>query len=1159
MLNINCLLKNTSLVKDLHDIVEYMGYDRMATGKDPSVTGIFKDLRKAGVEVDLRTVGELYKNALSHQSENFTQSSQVDKITGRDMEVTLRNFMLQKPLEGEEQIGKMPPEQFIANGLVRTLHSNLVTDNRTKSIMRELQDAAYKQARRMVGELPNEKGATPETWKEAVEKALALDNKGYNTLEGTINNAHTLFEGMKEELRKVTDKINTGDNEVLKGQWDDYVKSIEDATYSLLLSKEQAKNVLYGALKEAGYAKDTKNGTILDWNKLAGNINDIGKLRETVRSVMEANGYHPDTAIRIADALQKEYIEMRGKMLERAKNNSDKIQASWDNMTPAQKKEFDLNEMINERLKHWDNYKSLSGDNSKKLELTKGEGLKIISEALKSEGFGKALSNGKTILDWTKLAGEIKEPANIQARVEAMLSKKGYSDAEIKQISEAIQRKYEEVRQDILDHAKKKLDVLQENAVNPKSVIHKGDLQRLAELHDLGIFNGAHDELLNHVAGIDSPTRADINGLANIGKLAADLSRELGGKNYLATPMFSELQRQVNKIIARNIANRTRTLKVMSAIGHYFQLENMGLIGNAFNMMENNLSGAKEMFAANLDLVQKVGGEAAFKDGKLLRETWKHISAGGAEYGSEPGRFGQHDFIADKFNVADINKNTFKDIKKYPKVLATAILAPAKAYLNGSDGAFKASIHKKTFILALHKALIENGIQAKEASHILNEALYGQSLEQARVQAKDMLTRYNQNASPSAVERLANNLVIQNLNSDGRLSTDNLSADQVVEAAYKSSYHVASLGMGHASNNPFSRMLLSSKAKAVSEESKLIRNERFGALAYHRLMNTVWHQGVFRFMAGGANWAMLRAQSGFGLGLVTGYLGKFRGADELNFDTPEKLHDTMTRYLQSQREIKRAMVGLGFLALNAGIVYGYGAMRKKKEDELSDEGAFKSAYTGISSNYVEKRMLSKIGADVILLDFLANTGRSANHGYMEGVLKYVQNNFNIGNTFSAGGQFIQAGQDVFQGEKGYLKAKGDLGQIAGNMVEVPFYRSYKQAGKLFNYAVTGKDPKPLYMQPYSAFEGLLGGGLLEDAGVYHRNSPVYAIPGVGEKMAGKAAADGIYTIDDLKKNPGWLNENLSGKTREKAVKVYNEVYGGDKGTDAKNSGEDSTW
>lgn len=1143
MVNINCLLKDTALIKKIHSLVEYMGYERMASGKDPSVTGIWRDLRKADIEVDLRTIGEIYKNTLSHQDERFTQRAQVDKITGRDTEETIRNLMLQKPKEGEQQIGKQSPEEFIANGMMRTFHSNLVEDARTKSTMRELQDAAYKQAQRMVGELPNQKGAsTPEHWSETVKKALELDKKGYNNLEGTMNNAHTLFEGMKKEIGKASGEINQSHDHVLTAQWNDYIKSLEDASYSLLLSKDQAKNVLYGALKDAGYAKELQSGkTVLDWNKLSGNINDIGRLRETVRNVMEAQGYHPDTATRIADTLQKEYVEMRGKMQVQAKGNYDKLQQSWDNMSKADKKSFELNTLINKRLGDWEAFKKLTGEHGEPLNMTKNDAQKIISEALKSEGYGKTVSGGKQVLDWTKMAGDLKDPSQIVDRVEAMLKKRGYTDQQARDIAYSVQRKYEEVRQDIFDHAQTKLNSMQDKAKEPVPIQAKTDIQRLAELHDLGIFQGAHDDLLNHVVGISEPTRRDMVALANIGRIASDLSRELGGKNYLAAPVFQELQRQINSIIGRNITNKTPLLRVMGAISHFFQLENMGIIGNAFNMLENNLSGAKEMLSANINLINQVGYENAFKDGKLLKATWRNIAAGGAEYGDEPGRFGHHDFISDKFNIKDLNKNTLKDPSKYGKIMATAIIAPAKAYLNGSDGAFKAAIHKKTMVLALHKALTEQGMEKHEAAATINEALYGRSLEDARAQASNMLDKYGQRNTPQAVERLANNLVIQNLNADGHLTED------AIEAAYKSSYHTASLGMGHAANNPFSRMLLASKAKAVNEENNLIKQGNWGSLATHRLMNTVWHNGIFRFMGGGANWGMLRLQSGFGMGLFTGYLGKYRGADELNFDSKDKLKESMQQYLNSQREIQRAVVGLSYLATNVGLIYAYGALRDKKEGENPNEGALQSAYTGIAGNYVGKRLLNKVGADLILFDFLANTSRSVNHGYMEGAFKYIQNNFNIGNSFSAGGELMQAAQDASRGEKGFLKAKGDIGQIVGNMVEVPFYRSYKQAGKLINYGITGADPKPKFQSPYGVFEGLLGGGMLEDLGLYQRNSPIQALPGMGDKQSEKAAQDGIRTIDDLRNHPGWLEENLSGKTLEKAEQAYNDVYGGDKG------------
>ena len=50
MIGVSCLVKNTVLVQDLKDLVEYIGYERVGAGKSASVSEVYNIIRQSGIE-----------------------------------------------------------------------------------------------------------------------------------------------------------------------------------------------------------------------------------------------------------------------------------------------------------------------------------------------------------------------------------------------------------------------------------------------------------------------------------------------------------------------------------------------------------------------------------------------------------------------------------------------------------------------------------------------------------------------------------------------------------------------------------------------------------------------------------------------------------------------------------------------------------------------------------------------------------------------------------------------------------------------------------------------------------------------------------------------------------------------------------------------------
>lgn len=1121
MKGINCLFRNTALKIQLQKLVEHMGYDRAANGKDASVHSIYNELRKAGVEVDLRTVGQLYADTLPLHDASFTPLHEIDNITGHSFKVRVRNLMLMKPKEGENQIGKQSPGEHVAGRLADTFYNNIVEDHTTNSTMVVLRDAVMTAVERLSGELPNKRTAEPkEDFKDTVARYIDQEkNQGYNTLENKLNNIHSVMKETLTELDRYSNEIGRGHDPILKEQWADYIKTIEDAAHSVLFSRKDAQNVLYGALKDGGFGKTVNGKTIVDWDKLAGNINDVHQLRDHVKEVMKHQGYDAGTADRIADSLHQEYSDLKGRILESNMRKFDALQVA-NQKGKGKLPRMEVTDMIDKRLTEWENFRKLSQDPTKPLLFNRKEAKEILVKALKEEGYAKVLTNGKIVLDWTRLSRDSKSNDVLKSKVQDMLKAQGYELGERIRIANALDGMYTEMRQEIVDKATAKLNSLQDS-IGKETPGARTDLERLAELHDLGLFDGNYQQLLNHRLGIDHASAQDMSDLREVAKRASDLSAELGGKNYLGTFAFSNFQRQIEQILTRNLNSRHGMLKATKMLNNLFGFVNMGIIGNPYNLMENNFSGYKELLSANENVLKQMGGEGTFGDAALWRAVWSDVAKGGVEYGDAGEKLAHVADFTSKLNSVNFKKNPVK-------ALATAAIIMPRALLNGSDAAYKAVLHKKSMMLALHSALTQsNGMTKQEATHFIHEALYGENFEQAKTKAGDILDRYNLKNNDATRTRLANDLVVANLNTEGLITED------VLKAGIRAGFDVAAIGLGHEANNAISKMIHAGKVNGNLEEKEMIKNGEFGKAAAKRMWNGLFYNGIMRFMGGGMNWAVLRMH-GTGIGIATGYAGDFNR--ELDFESPASLERTMRYRLKANREITRGVTGASVAALSLGLLYAYG-MGKKKEDEDAMQAAFRNVKEGYASN----RLMTKLGPDMTMLYYLMETSKGkGTAAAIDGATEYTKNVLNIGTQYTLEGKIAKIGDEVRKGPKGVMKAQGDIGSIAGDMVSVPFYRSAKNFYQIINYWSTGTPIESKWKQPMSVWDGMFGGGLLEDMGVYHRNAPIEVIPGVGNKKAEEFRKLGIDKVEDLKNHPGW-EKRIDKKHRDKAVKMYKDV------------------
>lgn len=766
---------------------------------------------------------------------------------------------------------------------------------------------------------------------------------------------------------------------------------------------------------------------------------------------------------------------------------------------------------------------------------SKGEAKSFITSIMKEAGYGKKLKNGKTVIDWNKLSNETGSVLDLYNNIDRVMTDKGYSRSVIDGVQDSFTNELNDLNAKIMEWRLKQMDNKSE-ALNRASN-RKTDLKRLAELNNLGIFQSAHDKLLNSLVGISDLQAQDLDDLEQLSKAASNLYREMDkdpyGRAIFVSSALQTIQRHIDRIVQRNINNKTRLMKIMSAIKNFMDILMTGFLMGPLTILENWLSGIKEIASPLLFGKSKLKNK---EDRQIYKSVLMDALVRGQSFGEEIGSFAPRELYS--------NSLRFNWKGATPKERAESVLyimmAPARIGLLGFDSANKAVITNKIFYNSMYKALTQNGKTDAEATDILNTALHGQSFEKAKKDAEKLLNHINTSlpskypipVNSNTITRLANDLVKANLNTSGVIT------NEMIESTLKGSYHVAGYGLGHEPNNLFSKGIKGVRDRMVQKEEKLRSEKKWDRLAWHRLGSTLTNGMILRFAGGAMNWVFLRFQSaGLGLGvpfISTGFLGQWNG--DIDFKNADTIKKSIKEREGARNQIGRAMAGISYTLIGYALMYALtkggddDRERKRKrleeltkfvqtpevKDEIKKLTAEANIYRSIKSNYEGNRLFKKISPDLMLLNYYMQT----DDNHWKGALNYVINTTGIASDFSTAGKFTDA-MDYFR--KGEIdQGKGTLASIAGDRMAVPLWRAYKEWLKLATW-ITGNNVSSDFKKPSNVAEGFFGGGALEDWGVYNRNSSITILPGIGPKSIERFKALGIENMNDLKNKPGWEN------------------------------------
>lgn len=1161
-LKASCLMYDTELYNSLKGVVEYTGYKRISKGLDANIGSIYNEIRKAGIEVDLQTVGYLYNEVLPKEFKQINSDEQVNEYVLKNYKDAISRAVKLEDKEGVQQIGQDAPEQHVVNGLLNMFTNANTSDNRTKSDMLTMQNALWKGIQRKLNLPDNQKPKTQEQWKDTINKALGYEELGIRDVNGKLNGISSLFQAMQEQLKEAGKELIRKGDYADVARWYDMVDALESEAYSLLFSKGEAKEVLQGIMKDAGFAKTLKNGkTILDWNKLSGEIGNVQQIRNNVQRVLEDNGFNADVIEGIKNSLVNEFEDLQAESIQRQLDNTQKMAAE---ITP-EIIDKSINKILNGvPLNEW-----IKNGNIETLQQIREAAKKILVDSTYTSQLKVAIVNkiadffenkyaklntieaqrvvdnivgDKGVLDWIKKNG-INNRSELALKLNDLLSGRNLSDSQKQNIRSEFQR--------ILDlDNKAEKDLKNRDKAIDREVALKTDLKRLAELNNLGIFQSSHDRLLHNLIGVSDLQQQDIADLKELAQAASDLYRHIDknyGNDIYGSSALQSLQRSIDSIISRNINNKTRLNKIISGIKNFFDVYLTGLLIAPFTILENFYSGVKEIVAPLVSGKRGLSQE----DLNVWWNVLKDVSVRGQSFGEEVGSFAPRELYS--------NTLKFKWKDATPKEKAESVLhvlmMPARVGLLGLDSANKVSITNKTFHNAIYQALTQKGMTPEQATKTMNEALHGQSFEQAKEAAKSMLEKTNETLSDkfkipvnnATVTRLANDLVKANLNTNGLIDND------LIEAALKSSYHVAGLGLGHEPNNPVSKAVKTLRNNQAKNEQRLIKEKKWDELAIERAKNTAINVFGIKFLGGASNWIYLRLQSGFGLGIATGLIGAWN--KDIDFKDKDTLERSIKDIQNARNKIGRGVTGISVTAMayllqfllskdddseekrkrlaqlkeleKNNYLTNYQKNNLTTQQKLDIKGRLSAeqkqleqgmnVYLRIKSNYEGSKLFKKVAPDVMLVQYYLNTDKNA----LTAALDYAQNQAGLGNQYSTSSKIQDAGELAYKGDS--EAAQGQLASIAGDSFGVPLWRGYKEWGRLAEW-IGGEDISSNYKQPTEFTEGLWGGGMLEDLGFYKRDSKITNLPGIGGSSYEKFKSKGIETMSDLKKNPDWFNE-----------------------------------
>jgi len=746
-----------------------------------------------------------------------------------------------------------------------------------------------------------------------------------------------------------------------------------------------------------------------------------------------------------------------------------------------------------------------------------------LRKELADAGFGKEITvtiNGtdadgnpikvkekRNILDWTKLLGEEGSFENMRDALNKSLEGKGYSQAMIDALQTKLENEYNDMHADIIENKA----IAELNRMNsPNKSKAKSLARRLARAYNLGLYNSnpkAYENVLNNLLGINQLSQDAFKAIEALNKSLAQLmeGKDASGNNHSdigLNTMSKQLAGEIKDVVdTLAFAQGSMYYKFSVVVKNIASAMQRMLLVTVNQLIQNPISAKYNDIQVKLqDLTKK--GEWDTKDFADMRKMVSDamyidiVAGGGSEYGATGNPFTSKNSIEDF-----INSLPNKFFKSY--ILSTSgniitAAASGRAYLDASDSFFKVKRVELEFIhngirILTSKTNPNGAMSQQDAMNYLSEELTGQSFEQAKVEARKIIAKINEDAgrevlrsNETSVVRVANDLVKDNLVNGGAMT-----ADQVYAALHAAEI-TAGKSIGHESNNLLTDgiNLINGNLQRKLDEAR--KNKEWAEAANINLTLVLTKNIISPFVGGGTNWVVLGLQA---MGVPTELMRKDVGwrnkkIDLLTDQGNKNLQKDLVSIATKQRMYGRMVVSTS-VALTTVLALRYSGGEDEYEKWLKKHEASRKMINKLQNPWITLYMSwdSKNGE---LVDNIYETlGSRINFDAIKlkgAVKKYTKGKMNDNLTM-------------------VNEAKGAFGELSGRKFTIPYLSSISNFGKAYDdfkrEFTTGKK-KPKSKPSKSLPAGLMKGGFMEYLGIEPFKEKILT---EAEKQAARAQRD----------------------------------------------------
>jgi hypothetical protein len=713
---------------------------------------------------------------------------------------------------------------------------------------------------------------------------------------------------------------------------------------------------------------------------------------------------------------------------------------------------------------------------------------KIVRDALVEAGFGRETKvktkNGiekRNILDWKKLTGEEGSIERMKDNVSEVLKKKGFTESEITDIQEGLKEEYNYLRASVIESSLNELNKRNKTTLTPTQ---KSAAKKLAEDYNYGLFEkdpSKYEILLTKAIGIDKLNPERFERARELGRaLEVMYSTKMNGRKLNDIELKTAIQtvEESMRILLHDEYQQhgSTALKVANIARTYMDLSQRMILNNLKQVVDNTTSG---LFQSKMTQIEKMFNGNTTKE---LRQQARELSnavfkdmvlQGGVTYGDVNSTFVNRGSL-------DAYISKMSDNQIYHAITSTLI---GKTALDAADSKYKAKLTEFQFTHNLLKILtqkrlingkVEEGMSKEDALHYVSEKLTGQSFEDAKKTAREIISKVNSGSSKKIlhdselfVTRLANDIVKSAL-----VNGSKITAEQVT-MAYNSAYKSAGRNLGHVANNWFSKGVQGISAEIEKKINDASKEKEYKKAALLTLQSIVFRNILNPFVGGGTNWAVLKFEKN-GLGLFSGLYNA--GRSKLDLSTESGLKNAQKALYEEARDRDaktRSIVG-GLTAVAISTLF-FGVTNEDEYRKWRNKNMWAARYLDI---FTPEEVLAMMASENDKLDYYLGSLANKNDSFDKGA-KIITGVSNL----------VKSSKEEDGTQKSITlkqKAMGKIGEAVGGILNAPVPWRMVRDGQNIWLGATGQEPYKISNKPTTSFfEGAFKAGMID----YIKNNP----------------------------------------------------------------------